>query len=145
MIRKGFVMAMQGEMVIQGESRAAIVRRLAPTWFLTSRCGLDGRLLLIGWTGRATVDTPGFVPRRTLVALLRPGRAAGEEGAFTLLPACPDGITVAGRVQPAEGVAYLWKLADRRIIHVEARLPGGQSCSVSAMQCPWMGEVDEDD
>jgi hypothetical protein len=144
MTSEGFVMAMQGELILQPWPWTEEARRLASTWFLTSRSGPGGRLLLIGWTGRATAELPDFQPRRTLVALLQPGAADDGAARFALLQACPEDISVAGRVQPAEGMAYLSKQTDRRVLRVEAWLPRGQYCRIAATQRPWIGELDDE-
>lgn len=140
MTSEGFVMAMKGKVLLHRESPRK-VRLLATAWFIVSRLGLEGELLLIGWAGRdAGSAWPRSGPRLTLVArqsVLRLGATA----CFDLLPEVPASISVAGRMVPATGHALLSDAHLPYALRVVASLPNGLSCRIAITRCPWIGEV----
>jgi hypothetical protein len=145
MTAEGFVMAMQGELLLRVPAPATRSRRLAPAWFLVSRSGMDGRLLLIGWAGRKieaeAIEPPALVPRISLMGLLPSSARQGGRLRFTLLQAAPHGISIAGRLQPAVGFACLSGVSQSFALRVVARLPGGLRCRIAVARTPWIGEV----
>jgi hypothetical protein len=140
MTAKGFVMAMKGKVVLRREN-PGMLRSLTKAWFLVSRSGPEGQLLLIGWAGReAGSALPRTVPRLTLVGRQSVFRS-GATARFDLLPEVPAGISVAGRLVPTTGRALLSNVHSPYALRVVANLPNGLCCRIAITRCPWVGEV----
>lgn len=144
MTPEGFVMAMQGKVVLCRE-RSATRRTLKRVWFLVSRLGPEGRVLLIGWAGReAGLAAPRTRPRLTLVGLQQSAFRSGGGLRFDLTHHAPAGFAIAGRLVPTAGRALLSNVNSPYALRVVARLPNGMSCRIAAARRPWVGEVIDD-
>jgi hypothetical protein len=140
MIAQGFVMAMQGKVVLRRE-RSGTSRSLRKVWFLVSRLGPEGRLLLIGWAGRETaLASPRPMPRLTLVGLQQPLSRPGGAVRFDLLREAPAGLAIAGQTVPSAGRALLSNVQSPYALRVVACLPNNLSCRIAVARRPWIGE-----
>lgn len=136
---EGFIMAMRGELRLEQPSRR---RRIAPVWFLVSRSGPGGRLLLVGCIGRGdSVDAATMVPRVTFAGRLLGCCGTHRRSRFALLDAPPDGVFIAGRLRPASGLAVFSCTSSHCALRIAARLPNGLRCRITLTRHPWFGEV----
>ncbi|WP_428554326.1 hypothetical protein [Reyranella sp.] len=137
-------MAMQGKVVLRRE-RSATRRTLKRVWFLVSRLGPEGRVLLIGWSGRETgMTSPRTMPRLTLVGFQQSAFRPSGGVRFDLLHRAPTGLVIAGQVVPTAGRALLSNVNSPYALRVVACLPNGLSCRIAAARRPWLGEVIDD-
>lgn len=144
MIGKGFVIAMKGKVVLRRDNPRKR-RFLAKAWFLVSRSGAEGQLLLVGWMGREAESASAHSAPRLTLAGQHSALHSDSTACFDLLPEMPAGISIAGRMIAAAGRAWLWKEHSRYALRIVGRLPGGLSCRIAVMQCPWIGEVFDGD
>ncbi|MBU8545692.1 MULTISPECIES: hypothetical protein [Roseomonadaceae] len=136
MAKDGFVTAVRGAMQLSWRDGRAN-RTVRPAWFVVSRSGADGALLLIGWVGRGVGPMPP--PRLTLAA--RPLGRSAHGTPFMLLDTLPPGIAVAGRLVPARGAVTLTGDVDRLFLRLVAQLQGRLDCRIEAERQRWFGEV----
>jgi len=136
MTSQGFVTAVHGTLRLRrGYGRERVVRS---AWFLVSRIGRSGELLLVGWVGHGAVPRPP--PRLTIAAALPPASGLTREKTFVLLPEAPL-VGLAGRFVPAEGTVTLEGEPDRLTVHVAALLPRRLSLHLEGERRAWFGEV----
>lgn len=136
MTSQGFVTAVHGTLRLRrGCGRERVVRS---AWFLVSRIGRAGDLLLLGWVGHGAAPRPP--PRLTIAAALLPASGVTRERTFVFLPEAPL-VGLAGRFVPAEGCATLQGEPDRLTVHVVARLPRRLSLHIEGERRAWFGEV----